>query len=107
MTQQAKMVVSRPSPGGTTTIRVPRKIGMGHGDIVSAWVLAVHRLAYSHVSENRPVFEPGSEEWITESNRRLRAHQDKQQFAYLKNLEKQVKGTMNAKRYRQMFQDRY
>ncbi len=94
--QQAKMVVSKPSPGGTVTIRVPRKIGMGHGDIVSAWVLAVHRLAHAELERNRIVYEPGTREWSNESLRRIVEHQDKQQLDYLKKIEKAARSHMNA-----------
>jgi hypothetical protein len=62
---------------------------MGHGDIVSAWVLAVHRLAYANVNQDVIMYEPGSRGWYEESQRRLLAYQDKQQADYLKNLEKE------------------
>jgi hypothetical protein len=103
MVAQAKMVVSRPAPGGTTTIRVPRKIGMGHGDLVSAWVLAVHRLAHSAVHSPKPEFEPGSAEWVNESMRRLKEYQRKQQDRYLSETEKAVRKGMNARQYRREF----
>ncbi len=106
MVMQAKMVVSKAAPGGTTTIRVPRKIGMGHGDIVSAWTLAVHRLAYSYVSGPKLVYEPGTPEWLAESNRRMVASQDKQQIDYLKQTEKQVKKGMHGRRLHQFIADR-
>ncbi len=100
MYQQAKLVVSKAAPGGTTTIKIPRKIGLGHGDIVSAWVLAVHRLAYSAVEANKPQYDPGSDGWLQESARRISEHYQKQQDNYLKNLEKQVKRTIGARRTR-------
>lgn len=101
LVQQAKMVVSKPAPGGTVTIRVPRKIGMGHGDVVSAWVLAVHKLAYARLVNDRPVYEPGTKEWATESQRRLVMWQDQQQNDYLKKTEKALRKTLNARTRRQ------
>ncbi len=103
MVQQAKLVTSKPSPGGTVTIKVPRKIGLGHGDIVSAWVLAVHNLAYKRVKADRPVYEPGTPEWIAESQRRILTAEEKRQKDYLKNLEKEVRGTMPKRKYKEMF----
>ena len=39
---QLRSVVARPKPGGGFTISSPRRAGGGHGDLVSALVLAVH-----------------------------------------------------------------
>ena len=103
---QCKLVTSKPAPGGTTTIRVPRKLGMGHGDMVSAWVLAVHRLANARLESTPTVLEPGTEAWFNESQRRLVEYHQKQQADYLKKLEKSVRNGMNARKYRQMFEDR-
>lgn len=47
---QLASVVSKPLPGGSVSITIPRKAGLGHGDIVSAWVLAVHRLTHARAS---------------------------------------------------------
>lgn len=98
LVQQARLVVSRPTPGGTTTIRIPRKIGMGHGDLVSAWSLAVHRLAYAQLERKIPVYEPGTPEWFNESQRRMYAWVAKQQDDYLKETEKEVKKGLSARR---------
>ncbi len=99
--QQAKMVTSKPTPGGQTTIRIPRKIGLGHGDLVSAWVLAVHKLAHSKVDTKREVLEPGTDEWFQESQRRMVAYQAKQQANYLKQTEKDVRSGLNDRYMRQ------
>jgi len=107
MVAQAKMVVSKPAPGGTTTIRVPRKIGMGHGDIVSAWVLAVHNLAYEQVQTKIPVFQPGTDEWARESQRRMAAYHEKLERNYLKQIEKETKVGLSERQYRNVFQGRY
>jgi hypothetical protein len=106
MVQQAKLIVSKSSAGGTTTIKVPRKVGMGHGDLVSAWCLAVHKLAYARINVPRPVIEPG-EDWNKESLRRITAAQEKLQNDYLKRIEKEVKKTMSRSIYRRVFEDRY
>lgn len=94
MVQQAKIVTSKAAPGGTTTIKVPRKIGLGHGDIVSAWVLAVHRLAYAMVAEERTVYEHGSVEWQTEFQRRVLTREEKNWNDYVKKLERDVRKGM-------------
>lgn len=52
--QQLREVVSRPTPGGGLSITSPRKPGGGHGDLVSAWVLAVHYLATARVEPLEP-----------------------------------------------------
>lgn len=100
--QQAKLVTSKPSPGGTTTIKVPRKIGLGHGDIVSAWSLAVHHLAYAILTQNRPVYEPGTPEWNAEFMRRVLTYDDKVQRDYVKNLEKDVRRGVSKRRLYQL-----
>ena len=48
---QLKAIVSKPTPGGGISIVSPRRAGGGHGDIVSAWVLAVHNLAWATTRE--------------------------------------------------------
>lgn len=71
LVQQAKMVTHKASPGGTVTIKVPRKIGLGHGDIVSAWTLAVHALAYRNLPVETKELEYGTPEWKAEFERRV------------------------------------
>jgi hypothetical protein len=103
---QAKLVTAKPSPGGLTTIRVPRKIGMGHGDLVSAWTLAVHDLAYKAISSTKILYQPGSPEWKSEFDRRLRSADQKKMDDYLKKTQKEVKSKLDASQYRRMFEDR-
>jgi hypothetical protein len=91
MLQQAKLVTSKASPGGKLTIKIPRRVGLAHGDIVSAWVLAVHHLAFKELEAERREVAPGTDEWYQESQRRLVAWQEKQQRDYLKNLEKEAR----------------
>lgn len=102
LVQQAKLVVSKASPGGQTTVRSPRRVGMGHGDIVSAWTLAVHRLATSRVAQDRVVLEPGTPEWLAESSRRILSAEEKRWKAYVKDMERQVKATLPESRLRRM-----
>lgn len=103
MVQQAKLVSSKAAPGGTVTIKIPRKIGMGHGDIVSAWVLAVHRLAYSQVSTPVREIDQSSDDFNRETQRRLDEYFQKQQERYLKQTEQSVKKTMGGRRLRELF----
>ncbi len=98
---QAKLVTARPSPGGGLTIRIPRKVGLGHGDLVSAWVLAVHRLAYGKPREEVVRAIPGTHAWNVEFNRRMDAYYSKQNAKALKECEKSVRQGMNGKRLRQ------
>lgn len=100
---QAKLVTSKPAPGGTTTIRVPRKIGMGHGDLVSAWTLAVHELAYRNVANHVIQYEQGSPEWIAEFNRRVQVASAKAQDDYLKRIVKEEKSKMSKARYKKNY----
>lgn len=101
MVAQCRLVSARPAPGGTVTIRIPRKIGMGHGDIVSAWVLAVHRLAYAQVNREIPMYEPGTPGWREESSRRLREAFDRQQANYLKSIEAEGRKRLDKRTMRQ------
>jgi hypothetical protein len=107
MVQQAKMVSSRPAPGGTVTIKIPRKIGMGHGDIVSAWVLAVHRLAYDSPKADKIAHEPGTPEWHAEFARRIMTAEDKRMAKALAEEEKAAKRGIGARRFRQVFEGRW
>lgn len=102
LVQQAKLVTAKPSPGGTVTIKVPRKIGLGHGDIVSAWTLAIHKLAFEQLEAEKIVYEPGTPEWNREFNRRVKTAEKKQQDDYLKNMEKSMRGGMSKKQLRQL-----
>lgn len=94
---QAKLVHSKASPGGTTTIRTPRRAGMGHGDLVSAWTLAVWRLAYAQPKPNISFLEPGTPEWDAEFNRKIMLIEDKANAEHKKILEKAYKGRKYSK----------
>lgn len=103
LVSQAKLVTSKASMGGGLTIKIPRKIGMGHGDLVSAWVLAVHALAYGKVKVVRPVYEPNTPEYNEEMTRRIMAYEAKRNDKALRETEKAVKSQMSAKRRRDLF----
>ena len=71
---QLRDVRSKPTPGGGVSIVQPRRAGGGHGDLVSALVLAVHSLRHSSVKEPAPA--TGTAAWIKaehEAARRRRA----------------------------------
>lgn len=61
---QLREITSKPTPGGGTTIISPRRAGSGHGDLVSALVLAVHGLTHAQ-GPPPPSQEPpkGTPEW--------------------------------------------
>lgn len=103
MVQQAKLVTAKPAPGGTTTIKIPRKIGLGHGDIVSAWVLAVHRLAYSRIKQDRPIHEPGTPEWQAEFERRMLTREEKSWGDYERKVSKELSKGMSKRALRLRF----
>lgn len=67
---QLRGVVSKPTPGGGVSISSPRKPGGGHGDLVSAWVLAVHALATARVepaAKRKPAYgTPEYEQYLWE-----------------------------------------
>lgn len=102
MVQQAKLVVSKPAPGGTVTIRVPRKIGLGHGDLVSAWVLAVNKLAYSQVAPEKVIHEYGTPEWHAEFMRRALTADERMLRDYKKKAEQEAKRLMTVSRKRRI-----
>jgi hypothetical protein len=98
--QQAKLVTGKPAPGGGISIKVPRKVGLGHGDLVSSWVVAVHHLAYGHVSTVKVVLEPSTPEYNQEAQRRLNAYYEKQNSAWLRQAEKEAKLARKGQRNR-------
>jgi hypothetical protein len=83
---QLRSVLSRPTPGGGLSIISPRRAGTGHGDIVSALVLAVHRLAHRTVKDPDPVPLPGTpehERWLMKKEQDLMRRQTVQAFGGL------------------------
>jgi hypothetical protein len=95
---QAKLVTAKAAPGGGLTIRTPRKAGLGHGDLVSSWVLAVHHLAYGKVKREKVEFVVNTPEWLAETTRRLNVYYDKQNNQALKDAEKEMKAKTKGKR---------
>ncbi len=100
---QARMVTAKAAPGGGLSIKLPRKVGLGHGDLVSSFVLAVHRLAYGSVKQESPVYDPGTPEWNQEFNRRMWVAEAKLNERALKQAEKDVRSTMSERRARELF----
>ncbi len=96
---QAKLVTSKHAPGGGLTIKVPRKVGLGHGDLVSAWVLAVHNLAYGRVKTEKVELTVNTPEYNQEMTRRIHAYYAKQNDKALKASEKEVRAKTKGKRY--------
>lgn len=102
---QARTVTAKPAPGGGLSIRTPRKSGLGHGDLISAFVLAVHRLSYGTVKKERVVHIPGTPEYNAELTRRLLAAEEKRNAMALKNAEREVRSKMSERRFRNQFRD--
>jgi hypothetical protein len=89
---QAKTVVAKPAAGGTLTIRMPRRMGVAHGDLVSAWTLATHKLAYAITTKEKP-FQPeyGSPEWFAIRKTKEEEADKKRELKYLKETERAIK----------------
>jgi hypothetical protein len=100
---QAKLVTSKPSPGGRLTIKTPRKTGFGHGDIVSSWALAVWRLAYGRVVEDKPKWDVDSPEWHAEFMRKQKEWDLRRNREALRASEKAVRSNMSDRRHRSLF----
>lgn len=96
--QQAKLVTAKPAPGGGLSIKIPRKVGLGHGDLVSSWVIAIHRLAYGRVSTVKVELKPNTPEYNQEMERRLRAYYEKQNEKSIRDAEKEMKASRKGKR---------
>lgn len=89
--QQAKLVTAKAAPGGGLTIKTPRKAGLGHGDLVSSWVVAIHQLAYRQPKKEKVTYEPNTPEWLAETTRRLNVYYDSLNRKALKQSEKEVR----------------
>ena len=100
---QAKLVIGKASPGGSVTIKVPRRSGMGHGDLVSCVVLAIHALARRSPTKETPSYEPGTEAWREEFDRRVAKYESERNAKALKASEKEVRSRMDERRRRQLF----
>ena len=96
--QQARLVVAKPAPGGGLRIQVPRKVGLGHGDIVSAWVVAIHKLSYGQVKVERRILEPNTPEYNQELQRRLNEWYAKQNDQAVRAAEKEVRARIGKRR---------
>jgi phage terminase large subunit-like protein len=96
--QQAKLVTAKPAPGGGINIKVPRKVGLGHGDLVSSWVVAVHRLAYGQVTEVKKTLEFGTAEYNQEAQRRLNEYYARINEQSLRKAEREVRAVRKGRR---------
>lgn len=88
---QLLAVQARPSAGGEIQIRSPRRMGSGHGDSVSAWVLCIHEMSYSTIGKEVSSLEPGSPGWNEEFNRRVAVKDQRRESDYVKKLEQAAK----------------
>lgn len=86
---QLKMVRGIPKAGGGISIKTPRRAGMGHGDLVSSWVLAVHELAWARVKDRK--ITPNMPEWQTERARLERELEAKREMKHIAAMEKEIK----------------
>lgn len=98
LVSQAKLVAAKAAAGGGLTIRIPRKVGLGHGDLVSAWVLSVHALAYGRVQQAKVELVPNTPEWLAETTRRLHVYYAGQNERALKLSEKEGRENGRGKR---------
>ena len=96
--QQAKLVTAKPAPGGGLTIKIPRKVGLGHGDLVSSWVVAIHKLAYGTVRTVKVELVANTPEYNQEVSRRLAEYYAKQNSKALLAAEREVKASRKGKR---------
>lgn len=81
---QLRSVVAKPTAGGGLTITSPRKPGGGHGDLVSAWVLAMWHLSHAIVQpekERAPMFgTPEYEYWLAVKSEREMLEFDERKY---------------------------
>ena len=53
--RQMCQLVARPTQGGMMQFKSPRRIGEGHGDLVSSWILAIYGIAHYHVRADKGI----------------------------------------------------
>lgn len=76
LVQQIREVHARPTAGGRLSMHNPRWAEGGHGDIVSAFVLALWQVSGESVQAPPP--EPGTKEWEAQQReKRRKAHFEK------------------------------
>lgn len=92
LVEQGKTIVARPAAGGALTIKAPRRTGMAHGDLVSAWTLAVHHLAYGTVQNaEKPIPARGTPEWQVYIKARELEYESAREAKYLREQSRAVK----------------
>ncbi len=100
---QAKLVTSKAAPGGGLSIKTQRKVGLGHGDLVSSWVLAVHHLAYGRVKKEKVELVVNTPEWLDETTRRINVYYAKQNDKSLRDAEREMKARTKGRRHDGVF----
>jgi len=103
---QASLVKVVETSGGRKTVRMPRRAGKGHGDLLSSWVAAVNELAYARLKdapeEQRPDID--SQAYRDYMAKRLREWENSQEKKHLAALErttaKRLAGERRAERNR-------
>lgn len=90
--EQAKTVVAKPTAGGLLSIKTPRRVGLAHGDLVSAWTLSVHALSYATAKQDQPkrpdYGTPAWFEWQKQQDLKIDAERERK---YLRDLERKAK----------------
>jgi hypothetical protein len=87
---QARMVRAVPTQGGNLTIKTPRRTGLGHGDLVSAWVPAVHHLSYAAIAQKKHRPKPGDPDYQEYFNGKMKARFEREEAEYLRKAEKDL-----------------
>jgi hypothetical protein len=87
---QAALVKVVETSGGRKTVRMPRRAGKGHGDLLSSWVAAVNELAYASLKdapeEQRP--DPASPAYQDYQKRAMAAYEAAREKKYIAEQER-------------------
>lgn len=90
--EQAKTVIAKPGAGGSLSIKVPRRVGLAHGDLVSAWTLAVHALTYRQAEiEKEELPKYGTKDWFEYRTKQEKDAWEAFEKRYIKELEHSVR----------------
>jgi hypothetical protein len=65
---------------------------MGHGDMISSWVLAVHHLSYSKTVEKLTKPKPGDEGYWEYLDKKIKSKEQIAEDRYVRELELEVSG---------------
>lgn len=101
LAEQLRQTVCILSPGGKMLIRNPRRVGMGHGDLLSAWVLAIYMLAHRKVGTKDEVIpQKDSAEYAQYQAKKQAEWEKKREEADLAAITKKVQKEGNKHRVR-------